>query len=109
MRLTLLATMLFAVMMVGCKAQGGGADDDTTGGSSPGCGECSEEIADIRSRLKALYGVRQLLTVTRYSASCRPGPTTSIPAAAPTPPMSSVGANARSSEPVLPESRKSIE
>lgn len=60
---------LVGVLVTGaCSSSGGGSSG---GGSSAddGCGECTEEVADIRAQLGDLDGIRELVTLTRYASS----------------------------------------
>lgn len=69
---TLVALLSAALLMSGCtssdgeRARGDGATDPTSGA---GCGDCVEELADVRADIEALPDVKELLTLTTYAAS----------------------------------------
>lgn len=65
----IVTTLVWAVVM--------GASTACTGAGStdPGCGECVDELAQVRKQIKALPDVKQLLTVKKYGASPTNGAT----------------------------------
>lgn len=48
-----------AALLTGCMA----------GSTDPGCGECVEELAQVRKEIESLPDVKRLLTLKKYAAS----------------------------------------
>ena len=70
--MTLVALLSVALLLSACTSSDGGpaAPDDRPGEpSASGCGECVEELADVRSRIEGLSDVEELLTLETYDAS----------------------------------------
>lgn len=68
LRPTIAMALVGVVLTSACNSSGG---SPSTGRPSTdeGCGECTEEVAAIREQLEGLDGIRELVTLKRYSAS----------------------------------------
>jgi hypothetical protein len=70
---TLVAVVSAVLLMTGCtSSEGDGAGprgDDSADPATTGCGQCVEELADVRAELEALPEVSELLTLEIYGAS----------------------------------------
>ena len=62
-------TLVWAVVM------GASTACTSAGSTDPGCGECVDEMAEVRKQIKALPDVKQLLTLKKYGASPTNGAT----------------------------------
>ena len=70
LRITTVAAVLSAVLMLtACTSSDGEADPSTTDPSGRGCGECTEELAEVRADVEALPDVKELATLETYSDS----------------------------------------
>jgi hypothetical protein len=73
MRLMPVVVLLAAALLLSaCTSSDSGTatPDDPSGTSSEaGCGDCVEELADVRSEIEALPDVRELLTLETYRES----------------------------------------
>ena len=72
LRVTTLVALLSAVLLMSaCTSSSGGgrADDPADPATDAGCGECVEELADVRAEIEALSDVGELVTLETYTAS----------------------------------------
>ena len=69
LRVTTLAALLSAVLLLSaCTSSGGGrADDPADPAPDAGCGECVEELADVRAQIEGLPDVAELVTLDTYA------------------------------------------
>ena len=65
-----MATTLVLAMVVGALSACASA-----GSTDPGCGECTDELAQVREQITALPDVKKLLTLKKYGASPTNGAT----------------------------------
>ena len=67
---TLVALLSALLLMSGCTSSDGGSasgDDPADPTTAPGCGECVEELAAVRTEVEALPDVKELLTLDTYA------------------------------------------
>jgi hypothetical protein len=73
LRVTILMAVLAAVLLLtsctSSDADGSRADDPVDPSAGAGCGECVEELAEVRAEIVALPDVEELLTLETYDAS----------------------------------------
>lgn len=66
---TAIALALIGVLVTSaCSSSGGGPSESGTT-TEAGCGACTQEVAAIRDQLGELDGIRELVTLKRYSSS----------------------------------------
>lgn len=73
MRLTTLLAMVAAALLIsGCASSDGrgeGVDEGADPTTGQGCGECVEELAEVRAEIEGLGDVEELLTLETYADS----------------------------------------